>query len=135
MRRADARGRGVEGTIARVLLWGGVAGGALMAIGLALFAGQGALAGSLADLHRPVAGAHGSVAASLREIWRGLTARPLDPLAVIDLGLVGLVLTPVAGVATAIPAFLREGDRRYAVVAVLVLAMLLAGLALGGRAG
>lgn len=128
-------GRGVEGTIARVLLWGGIAGAALMVVGLVLSAGHGALAGALADLREPASASHAPVVTSLRDVWRGLSSRPIDPLAVIDLGLVGLMLTPVAGVATAIPAFLREGDRRYAMVAGFVLALLLAGLALGGHAG
>lgn len=133
--RGDGSGRDVEGTIARVLLWGGVAGAALMVIGLVLSAGHGALAGAVAELQHPAGAAHAPVVTSLRDVWRGLSSRPIDPLAVIDLGLVGLMLTPVAGVATAIPAFLREGDRRYAMVASFVLALLLAGLALGGHAG
>ena len=39
---------------------------------------------------------------------------------------------PGAGVAVAIPAFVRAGDRRYAAIAGIVLAMLLVSLLLSG---
>jgi uncharacterized membrane protein len=49
---------------------------------------------------------------------------------VIQLGLLLLVATPVARVALTLVAFARQGDRRYIVIASLVLALLL--LSLGG---
>ena len=69
------------------------------------------------------------------EVLRGLRARPVDPLAVIALGLVLLLITPVVSVAAAIPAFLGEGDRQYAAIAGVVLSLLLTSLLLAGGAG
>ena len=68
-------------------------------------------------------------------VLRGLRARPVDPLAVIALGLVLLLITPMVSVAAAIPAFFGEGDRRYAAIAGVVLSMLLISLLLTGGAG
>jgi uncharacterized membrane protein len=51
-------------------------------------------------------------------------------------GLVSLsvgVLSTLAGVALAIPAFWREGDRQYALIAAAVLAMLLVSFVVAGR--
>jgi uncharacterized membrane protein len=56
----------------------------------------------------------------------------MDPLAVTALGLVALMATPIVAVALAIPAFLRTGDRRYAVIAAIVLAMLVVSLGVAG---
>src|SRR5216117_3127851 len=49
---------------------------------------------------------------SLRNVLGALSARPPDPLAIVALGLVLLLITPVLGVAAAVPGFLRDGDRR-----------------------
>lgn len=54
---------------------------------------------------------------------------------VIDLGLLVLVLTPVMRVAISVVAFLFEHDRLYAVITVIVLALLLASIALGKAGG
>ena len=51
--------------------------------------------------------------------------------AIVDLGLLLLVLTPITRVAFSIPAFLKRGDPLYAVVTAFVLAVLLYSL-LGG---
>lgn len=63
-------------------------------------------------------------------IVRGALAR--EPRAVVQLGLVLLVATPVARVALTLVAFARQRDRLYVAMTALVLALLLAGL-LGGR--
>jgi uncharacterized membrane protein len=131
----DERERAGE-LIATVLLWGGLASIALVIVGVALYAGHGGFRGAVIQLHRVeqasqpgnVPGAFSSIAAVLR----GLTARPFDPLAVVALGLVLLLMTPVAGVAVAIPVFLAERDYRYATVATLVLAMLILSLFMSG---
>jgi uncharacterized membrane protein len=47
---------------------------------------------------------------------------------IIQLGLVLLIATPVARVAFLIYAFARQGDRLYAVIASIVLALLVYGL-------
>jgi uncharacterized membrane protein len=108
----------VEGLVARVLLWGGLL--------------------SLA-LHRAVTPKRDArqpeVFVSLTEVFGGLATRPVDPLAVIALGLVLLLVTPVLGVALAIPGFLAVSDRRYAAIAAIVLTMLVLGTLLAGGVG
>jgi uncharacterized membrane protein len=49
----------------------------------------------------------------------------LEPLAIAQLGLLTLLATPVARVATSVVAFAREGDRLYTAITLVVLAILL----------
>jgi uncharacterized membrane protein len=63
------------------------------------------------------------------EIFSGAFA--LDPLAVVSLGLLVLILTPVARVAIALGAFAAEKDWKYAAFSGIVLAILVASFALG----
>lgn len=130
---------GVEWLIAQVLLWGGVLSTLLVLFGLVLYVAQGGFQGQALELQRLThpgpAGRPPGVFVSLRDILGALSARPLDPVAMIALGLVLLLITPVLGVAVAVPGFLRDGDRRYAGIALIVLSMLLASLLLAGGAG
>jgi len=129
----------IEPLIARVLFWGGLLGVVVMLAGLLFWAYQGGLQGQMLEVRRVVrpgrSGHPADVFVSLSEIAGSLTTRPPDPLAVVALGVVLLLITPVVGVAAAIPAFLRSGDRRYATVASIVLSMLLANLLFAGGAG
>lgn len=69
----------------------------------------------------------------LRTVHGILTdALSLHSRGLIQLGLLLLIATPVARVAFSIYAFLRQGDRTYVVVTLLVLTILLYSL-LGGR--
>jgi uncharacterized membrane protein len=133
------RTAGVEWVIARILLWGGIVGGLLVVLGLILFAGHGGFERPVLEVQRLIRPGRAyhppEVFVSVPEVLRGLRARPVDPLAVIALGLVLLLITPVVSVAAAIPAFFGEGDRRYAAVAGIVLSMLLISLLLAGGAG
>lgn len=58
-------------------------------------------------------------------------AMGLDPYAVVQLGLLLLVATPVARVALTLVAFAIQRDRLYVAMTGLVLALLLAGLVFG----
>ena len=133
------RAAGVEWVIAQILLWGGILGGLLVVLGLILFAGHGGFERPVLEVQRlirPGRAAHPpEVFVSVPEVLRGLRARPVDPLAVIALGLVLLLITPVVSVAAAIPAFFLEGDLQYTAVAGIVLSMLLISLLLAGGAG
>ncbi|HLX56847.1 MAG TPA: TSUP family transporter [Ktedonobacteraceae bacterium] len=60
---------------------------------------------------------------TLGEVWTGLLA--LQPQAVIVLGLLLLIATPVMRVAVSVVAFALEHDRHYVVITLLVLAILL----------
>src|SRR5262249_2954427 len=97
---------GVQRVTALILMLGGLLGGVLVVLGSALYAAHGGLSGPALEVHRAVRiGAEHppEVFVSIRRVIRGLTARPIDPLAVIALGLVLLLATPVLGVAAAIP--------------------------------
>ena len=69
----------------------------------------------------------------LGALLSGLLA--LDPASVIALGLVILIATPFARVAVSILAFALERNWRYVVVTASVLAILIAGLAIGKSLG
>jgi len=66
---------------------------------------------------------------TLGEVWIGLLG--LHPQAVIALGLLLLIATPVVTVTTSAIAFGIERDRRFVVIALLVLAILLTSFLLG----
>ena len=70
---------------------------------------------------------------SLSGIWH--EARTDKPFAVIDTGLVILILTPVFRVATSVVLFLRERDRLYVGITLFVLCMLILSFALGKAGG
>jgi uncharacterized membrane protein len=130
---------GAERLVSRVLLWGGAASVALMLVGLVLYVAHGGFHAGTADFERIVRrreeGQPPVVFVSVREVARGVLHRPPEPLALIALGILMLVLTPVAGVATAIPAFARAGDRDYAIIATIVLGVLAVSFLLAGGAG
>jgi uncharacterized membrane protein len=64
------------------------------------------------------------------EILNGV--RDLHGQAVVTLGLVLLIITPVLRVAVSIPAFILQGDRVFTFITILVLIFLLLSFALGG---
>jgi uncharacterized membrane protein len=68
---------------------------------------------------------------SLRQIAHALSHRPIDPGAFAALGIVTLFVTPLVAVAGAGTAFYLEGDRRFAVIAALIVAALFLSLRLG----
>jgi uncharacterized membrane protein len=79
----------------------------------------------LASLVRPGA----ALPHSLSDVMMGL--RELRGQAVVSLGLLVLIATPMMRVAVSILAFLREGDRLYTLITLAVLCLLLLSLALG----
>ena len=60
----------------------------------------------------------------------GLTSRLgiLEPLAIVQLGLLTLLATPVVRVAASVVAFASESDRLYTAITAIVLAILLASI-------
>ena len=106
--------------VSYVLLIGVLISAALIAVGfvLALAVGwQTSLLGSAA----PNGGT-----ADFGRILRGLLA--LTPTAIVQLGLVVLVLTPVVRVATSLIAFAIERDRLYVLITLAVFAVLIASI-------
>lgn len=69
------------------------------------------------------------VPTSVSAVLRGLLY--LDPTALIDVGLVVLILTPVLRVAASLVAFAIERDRAYTFITLIVLSVLVTGFALG----
>jgi len=114
----------VERLVARVLLWGGLLSISLVLAGLVFYA----IAGH--PNAREIVGRSVDVFASLGDVRRALAQRPPDPLAITALGLVCLLVTPALGVAAALVAFWRAGDRLYAGIAAGVLGMLVLSFAL-----
>jgi hypothetical protein len=124
-----------ERVAARVLFWGAVLGIAVMVAGLggAALATGAALERAPRERHagglvRPPAAAP---VTSLPHVLRSAAHRPTDPAAIATLGVLTLLVTPIAAVAATIPAFLIDGDRRYAAIATLLLLVLSASLWLG----
>ena len=66
------------------------------------------------------------------QVVAGLRHRPVDPLALATVGLLALLATPVAAVVAAIPIFLWDGDRRYALISTFLAVALIGSLLLGG---
>lgn len=126
--------RHVEHVVSRVLLWGGLLSIVVMALGMGLYVKHPTPGGDVLNLRiteSPVEGLAAPVFTSLNGIARGLGRWPVDPLGVIALGVVGLLLTPVTGVLVAILSFWTNGDRRYTIIATIVLAGLMLSFALG----
>jgi len=115
---------------ARVLFWGGLIGVIVMLLGALAFAWQAGFGpGALGVDRLEGKGAPGAVTdvlTSTREIRRGLQQWPPDPVAVTTLGLAVLLATPLLGVVAALACFVAAGDRRYAMIAALVVSMLVA---------
>ena len=126
----------VERIVSRILWWGGVASIALMLIGLVGYAVQVGIGSESFDVPRAMehyqAGRPPHVFTSVPQVLEGLRRWPVDPLAVAAVGLLALASTPVAAVVASIGVFLREGDRRYALISALLAAALIGSLLMGG---
>ncbi len=70
---------------------------------------------------------------TLGQVWSGLFA--LRPQAIIASGLLLLIATPVITVATSVVAFAVERDRRFVVIALVVLAILIISMLIGKVGG
>lgn len=113
--------RQAELIISNVLRGGVLGSAAIILLGVVIFYARAVTSG-----HTPSGKPFPS---SLPAVGRGLAHG--DPLAIIALGLLVLLVTPVVRVAVSIIAFAIEGDRRYVIITTLVLLILLASFALG----
>ncbi len=115
-------GQPMEVWISRVLLFGVLLATAITFAGLALFLAKGGGSGqslsSLVDQQQ--------MAVKLGSILHGVARA--DAKSLIRLGLLALILTPIARVAMSLLLFLREGDRLFALITAAVLCILLGGL-------
>ena len=109
----------VELFIGNLLRWGVILAASVTAVGGAMFLFLHG--GSIAD-YRVFHGQPNALK-SVTEVGRN--AYQLHPEAVIQLGLLLLIATPIARVALSLLAFVKQHDRTYIVVTTLVLALLL----------
>jgi uncharacterized membrane protein len=70
---------------------------------------------------------------TLGQVWSGLLV--LQPQAIIASGLLLLIAIPVITVATSVVAFAVERDRRFVVIALVVLAILITSMLIGKGGG
>jgi uncharacterized membrane protein len=70
---------------------------------------------------------------TLGQVWSGLLV--LQPQAIIASGLLLLIVTPVITVTTSAVAFAVERDRRFVVIALVVLAILITSMLIGKGGG
>jgi uncharacterized membrane protein len=75
----------------------------------------------------------GAAPSTLGEVAAGLAQ--LRGQAIVTLGLLLLVATPIARVSLSIVIFAREGDRRFVLITTLVLSLLIASFLLGQAGG
>lgn len=91
-----------------VLVWGMVLSISVMLVGLLMYAFS--------------PNGHEEVALSLEGIVQGIVSG--NPIAVIDLGIVLLIATPLSRVLTALAVFLVDREVRFVLVSLLVLAVI-----------
>ncbi len=109
----------VELFIGNLLRWGVILAAAVTAIGGVLYLALHG--GAIADYH--VFHGQPNGLKSVSDVARN--AFKLQPTAVIQLGLLLLIATPIARVALSLLAFVKQHDRTYIVVTTIVLALLL----------
>ncbi len=118
--------RRVDLVIGRLLQIGVFVAAAIVVIGATLFLAQHGRASVSYEQFRPGANELRGVSG----IVRGVLA--LHSAAIIQLGLVLLILTPIARVALTLVAFIMQRDRLYVLITAVVLALLLYSLVMGG---
>jgi uncharacterized membrane protein len=101
-----------EHAIAVVLRYGALLSTVIMAVGIALAVFRGSLGGFAAH---PVI--------HPRDLFPHLLR--LDPLAVVELGILMLLFTPIARIVVAVAGFAEERDLKYVLISLGVLAIVL----------
>jgi uncharacterized membrane protein len=112
--------------ISYVLRGGVLIAGAIILVGLILYVIQGPASSEPQSLHALTQGGGYSLDTSLGTILRGV--RHGHPSAIIQLGVLALILTPITRVAMTMVLFLLQRDRVFTLITGAVLALLLVGL-------
>ncbi len=118
----DALVRQAELVISNVLRGGVLLSAAIILVGVVMFYARYYATNGRGVVNRPFP--H-----TLATVGQGLAHA--DPLAVVALGLLLLLLTPVMRVAVSIVAFMLERDWRYVVITTIVLIILIVSFLLG----
>lgn len=117
--------RTMEDLISLVLRVGVLIAGAVILLGLVLSFIPAFDQGSSTNIHDLLDDGGSRVSVSAGSIWDGL--RVLDPIAIIQLGLLLLILTPIVRVGMTFFLFVKEPDRFFMVVTAIVFVVLLLG--------
>lgn len=135
---ADVDSRNLEILVGRILFWGGLISILVVLAGFGFYLLQSGdqpqydVVGEVTGPSSAATAEHPpGVFVSGAQVVQGLARRPFDPLAVIALGLVMLLATPVLAVVLTVPAFAAIRDYRYLVISLLILAILAAGFLIG----
>lgn len=121
-----APGHPMDLWISAVLRYGVLTAGVIILIGLVLYIIQGTGAGGPASLHELTAGGGHSISVTPADIVRGVAHG--HAIAVIQLGVLALILTPITRVAMTMVLFLATGDRIFTLITAAVLLILIFGL-------
>jgi uncharacterized membrane protein len=113
--------RSLESSIARLLTIGTYLSVALLALGVVVLIGTG---------QSPLDEAPGF---DLSRIPRDIL--DLRPGGLLWLGIIGVISTPAARVVAALVGYVRSGEREMVVIAILILAVIAAGVVTGTAAG
>jgi uncharacterized membrane protein len=129
----DAQVERIELLISRLLLWGVLSSFVLIVAGTTVtFIHHPHYLHSPELLH-PLVDPGASVLHTVRDVGHGLMH--FDGDAIVAVGLLLLILTPVMRVAVSIVAFLHQRDMAFVVITSVVLALLLISFALGKAGG
>lgn len=113
-----ARDRRFDMQLSRVLIWGTMAAGAVIATSaIVLIATEGRTTASFATFDPAAADGQ-----SIAKVIRGVTA--LEPRSLLLLGVIMVIATPVLRVAFSLITFAIERDRLYVLITAVVLAVL-----------
>jgi uncharacterized membrane protein len=128
----------VERAASRMLLFGGAVAVVLMVAGLVALEVRAARTAHPLDVAHVAAnraaGRSVDVFVSLPQLARALRRRPVEPVAIITVGIVVLLATPGVALLVALRGFARQRDREYVAVCAALLVALACGffLDLGG---
>ncbi len=118
-------GHPIEIWISYVLRIGVTVAGAIILIGVLVFLIRGPVAGEPGSYHAVTGGGGHSIAISWEDVWNGVKAG--QGLAIVQLGLLVLVLTPLMRVGMTVILFLAERDIPFIVVTTIVFIILVIG--------
>ena len=123
---APPAGHSMEIYISQVLRIGVFSSAAIIMVGLALYVSHGAASGSSHQSVNQVIDGSRSLSVSPGTIWNGILTG--DAVAIIQLGVLALILTPMTRVAMTAILFVTERDRIFVTITTIVFLVLIFGL-------
>lgn len=123
--QATPGGHPIEIWISHVLRIGVTVAGAIILLGIIVFLVRGPVDGEPDSYHAVTGGGGHSLAVGWDDIWQGVTAG--HGLAIVQLGLLVLVLTPLMRVGMTVILFVAQRDRPFIIVTAIVFIILVLG--------